>query len=102
QHDFAKVRSEAIKSVKRAFDEANIVLPYPVYNLKISHDKNQSIQKIQEKVDSTKKISIQEVELHNDEIKDMTVDRTVEKQIAKENVQPNSENLLDPNTPDEI
>jgi small conductance mechanosensitive channel len=102
QHDFGKVRSEAIKSVKRTFDESNIVLPYPVYNLKISHDKDQSIQKIQEKVDSTKKVNIQEVELHTDEIKDMTVDRTVEKQIAKENVQPNSENLLDPNTPDEI
>jgi small conductance mechanosensitive channel len=102
QHDFGKVRSEAIKSVKRTFDEANIVLPYPVYNLKISHDKDQSIEKIQEKADSTKKVNIQEVELHTDEIKDITVDRAVEKQIEKENIQQNSENLLDPNTPDEI
>ncbi len=102
QCDFLKVRSEAIKSVKSALDEANIVLPYPVYNLKISHDKDQSIEKTQEKVDSTKKVNIQKVELHTDEIKDITVDRTVEKQIEKENVQQNNENLLDPNIPDEI
>ncbi len=102
QHDFLKVRSEAIKLVKRTFDEANIVMPYPVYNVKISRDKDQSITKIQEKIDSTKNAKIQEVELHTDEIKDMSVDRTVEKQIEKENVQSNSENLLHPNTPDEI
>jgi hypothetical protein len=72
------------------------------YNVKISRDKDQSIQKIQEKIDSTKNAKIQKVELHTDEINDMSVDRTVEKQIEKENVQSNSENLLHPNTPDEI
>ena len=34
QAEFLKVRSEAIRLVKRAFDEAGIVMPEPIYNLR--------------------------------------------------------------------
>lgn len=34
-HDFARVRSEAIRQVKRAFEEANIRMPEPLYNLRL-------------------------------------------------------------------
>jgi uncharacterized membrane protein/small-conductance mechanosensitive channel len=35
QADFLRVRSEAIRLVKRAYDEAGIVMPEPIYNLKV-------------------------------------------------------------------
>ncbi|MDX1381701.1 MAG: mechanosensitive ion channel family protein [Xanthomonadales bacterium] len=34
-HDFARVRSEAIRQVKEAFDQAGIVMPEPIYNIKM-------------------------------------------------------------------
>ena len=102
QHDFIKVRSEAIKLVKRALDEEDIVMPYPVYNVKISRDEDQFIRKPKEKDDLTTDAIIHRAELHTDEIRDLSVDRTAEKQIEKENIKPNSENLLHPDTPDEI
>lgn len=35
QADFLRVRSEAIRLVKRAYDEAGVVMPEPIYNLKL-------------------------------------------------------------------
>jgi uncharacterized membrane protein/small-conductance mechanosensitive channel len=35
QADFLRVRSEAIRLVKRAYDQAGIVMPEPIYNLKL-------------------------------------------------------------------
>ena len=35
-HDWRKVRSEAIRQVKQAFDAAGIVMPEPIYRLKLS------------------------------------------------------------------
>ena len=37
QAEFLKVRSEAIRLVKRAFDEAGIVMPEPIYNLRLGY-----------------------------------------------------------------
>jgi small-conductance mechanosensitive channel len=34
-HDFGRVRSEAIRQVKEAFDEAGIVMPEPIYTVKM-------------------------------------------------------------------
>ncbi|MCB1638700.1 MAG: mechanosensitive ion channel, partial [Thiothrix sp.] len=36
QYNFGKVRSEAIRRVKQAFDQAGIVMPEPTYNLHIN------------------------------------------------------------------
>lgn len=35
EHDFSKVRSEAIRAVKKAFDEANYEMPEPIYRLRV-------------------------------------------------------------------
>lgn len=35
RHDFGRVRSEAIRQVKEAFDEADIVMPEPTYSVKM-------------------------------------------------------------------
>ncbi len=38
QADFLKVRSEAIRLVKQAFDAASVSMPEPIYNLRMSGD----------------------------------------------------------------
>ncbi len=101
-YDLLKVRSEAIKSVKKAFDDAKVAMPNPIYELRISHEKARLSGKLHEQIEPAITISAQDFDLQTDEVKDMTVDRTVEKQIAKENVKGNTENLLDPNTPEEL
>ncbi len=35
EFDFGRVRSEAIRQVKEAFDDADIVMPEPIYNIKM-------------------------------------------------------------------
>lgn len=35
RYSFAKVRSEAIRKVKQAFDGAGIVMPEPIYKLRV-------------------------------------------------------------------
>jgi len=37
-HDLLRVRSEAIRQLKLGFDDANIVMPEPIYKLKISSE----------------------------------------------------------------
>lgn len=100
-YNLLKVRSEAIKSVKQAFDDAKVTIPYPVYDLRLSHEKDRYPDKTQQTI-APAIISAHDIELQTAEVKDMTVDHTVEKQIAKENIKSNTENLLDPNTPEEI
>ena len=36
--DFLKVRSEAIRLVKQAFDRADVTMPEPIYNVRVSTD----------------------------------------------------------------
>ncbi len=102
RYDLLKVRSEAIKSVKQGFDEAQITLPNPIYDVRVSHEKIPRSEKSPDQAKPAMTVSAHDIGLQIDEIKDMTADRTVEEQIAKENVQGGNENLLTPSTPDEI
>ncbi|WP_431064946.1 mechanosensitive ion channel domain-containing protein [Methylotuvimicrobium sp.] len=102
QHDFLKVRSEAIKSVKQVFDESLITMPNPIYDLRMTHDQEPSPEKNQQSVKKALKINLQNIDNQAEEVHDMTIDRTVENQISKENIEDKGENLLDPNTPSEL
>jgi small conductance mechanosensitive channel len=98
-----RVRSEAIRYVKQAFDEANIAIPEPIYNLRLSQQNHQFTEKRLEKPASINKpAGEEEIKHQTDEVKDVTVDRIVENQIAKENVQHESQNLLNSNAPNEM
>ncbi|MGR8979471.1 MAG: mechanosensitive ion channel domain-containing protein [Gammaproteobacteria bacterium] len=101
--DFIRVRSEAIRHVKEAFDEANIAIPEPIYNIKISHE----TQEAPEKKPTTHRppegfLADEEIEHQKDKVKDTTAVRTVEREIEKENAQKNRQNLLDSDAPSEI
>lgn len=101
-YDLLKVRSEAIKTVKQGFDDAQITLPNPTYDVRISHEKSRPLEKLPEQAKPAITVSAHDIERQLDEIKDMAVDRTVEEQIAKENVKDSAENLLEPNAAEEI
>lgn len=100
---YLKVRGEAIRHVKQAFDDANIIMPEPIYNLRIARKPRQTPEERKEKSLLPKRESIPEtVKRQTEEAKDVTVDRTAEKQIEKENMQDNNENLLNPDAPVEM
>lgn len=105
QRNFAlyKVRSEAIRFVKQAFDEANIVMPEPIYNLRISKGIQSVIEKTGMGEDLTKRAVIPEQTKHQtEEVTNVMADHSVENQIDKENAADESQNLLNPDAPSEM
>ena len=104
QRDFAyiKVRSETIRHVKQTFDEANIIMPEPIYNLRLSREPHEPAEKKQATSSQPAKEIPEKLAHQTEEVKDLRVDRTAEKQIEKENVQDNSQNLLTPDAPTEM
>ncbi|OQK18700.1 mechanosensitive ion channel protein MscS [Methyloprofundus sedimenti] len=91
-----KVRSEAIKAVKQAFDEAHIALPNPVYDIHISRDKAGYSASHHQKININNKTAI------DHEIQDVAADHTLTQQIDQENVAFSDENLLDSHSEKEL
>lgn len=76
-YDFARVRSEAVRRVKTAFDDAKVSMPEPTYNVRI-WDEKQGF--------GTTRSS--EVSLHRHDVPaDLRPDRNIEKQVAAEQAQ---------------
>ena len=109
QYSFSKVRSETVKKVKVAFDEANIIMPEPIYQVRVSENskipqgkhtitestetKNNETKKEAPKKSTPKKVS--------EEVNDIKPDDTVKEQIQEEHAENNDENLLSSGTPSE-
>ncbi|WMP16656.1 mechanosensitive ion channel domain-containing protein [Thiothrix lacustris] len=91
QHNFGKVRSEAIRGVKQAFDQASIVMPEPIYNLRISQ---------QTETPTALKPSVASV-IDRRDVQDVSVDRTIADKVQEEQQVSDSENLLTANAPKE-
>lgn len=90
-HDIAKVRSEAIRQVKRAFDDAGIEMPEPAYRVLV-----QTGQLAAETVEPESKKHTREtapVVEEQAEAQDTRTDTSVE-QTLEEEIQNNDENLL--------
>ena len=51
EHDYSRVRSEAVRQLKEAFDDADIVMPEPIYNIKLLDRKTNAAQ-LQDKLES--------------------------------------------------
>lgn len=100
-YSFGKVRSEAIKKVKAVFDEADIVMPEPIYQIRIpepldaSKNKKTDTQQLLKKTAAKKKTS---TKTKFTEETDLKPDDTVIEQIEEEQTA-NNENLLSPETP---
>jgi small-conductance mechanosensitive channel len=91
-YSFAKVRSEAIREVKQAFDSAGIVMPEPIYKLRVFQ------------FDSEVSLPAQKPLIHADHknIQDVAADRTVEKKVNEEQSFKSRENLLNVDAPKEL
>lgn len=95
--NFAKVRSEAIRAVKTAFDGAGVGMPEPIYNLRISEK-----QSAADKPPTSESKTDKHKGRYSDSVQDLTVDRTAEEQVEAEEKLKQEDDLLNENAPSEI
>ncbi|MEZ5480098.1 MAG: mechanosensitive ion channel family protein [Thiolinea sp.] len=111
QSNFAKVRSEAIRAVKLAFDQAGIVMPEPIYKLRLMQE-NTDIETgtglpavSASAADTAPKPVAPPVQVQHSntaEVQDVSPDRTVENRVKEEQAeQSDGENLLNRSAPKE-
>ena len=104
KNSFVKVRSEAIRRVKEAFDQAGIVMPEPVYRLRITDrvdaggpSKSSAPKRSEssggEPVSTSATIR---------EVTDVGVDRTIEERVMADAREGEGENLLSQGADKEI
>ena len=103
---FLKVRSEAIRVVKHAFDGAGIVMPEPVYKVRLFEPQGEP-----EVTGNRRSAGTQGSTIHGGSAAavgsvatagDMSVDLTIERKVAEQERQAGRENLLDAATSSEI
>ncbi len=101
EFDFFKVRSEAIRIVKKAFDESGIIMPEPIYNVKLQGISSE--KPIGELATKDKKIKIEKELLGatEDAEPDISVEDHLDAQIAEERRGKGADDLLDENKPQE-
>ncbi len=100
-YSFVKVQSEAIRRLKRAFDQANIVMPEPIYQIKMSSEP--------ELTTTSSKETIKEQVVTNDTLSndiddasaDILSDNSIENKVTQEYLEGNNENLLSSEAPKE-
>ncbi len=85
---FGKVKSEAIRRVKEAFDEADIDMPSPIYIIEMTealpvHKPEQRLAK-----------AAAELAIPEEEILDIAVDNYIERQVEEERQRSSEEDLL--------
>lgn len=97
KYSFLKVRSEAIRQIKHGFDQANIVMPEPIHQVKILNETLKDLTKFNNlkkdeapQTDSKKKAFVHAVT-------DTSSDNTIREKVEKEKTQIDAENLLDNN-----
>jgi small-conductance mechanosensitive channel len=90
-HSFIKVRSEAVRRVKAAFDEAGIVMPEPIYRLRVSEDGSGL-------PDARRKPVTAEV----GDIQDVSAEPALRQRVMDAQTQGGGENLLRKDAPKEL
>ena len=99
---FSKVRSESIRRCKRAFDQAQIVMPEPIYQIRVAGQLENQIkqQTVKAKPKSPNTVTIID-NRKDDAAADLSPDNSVEIKVAEEISQDDTENLLDDSVPKE-
>jgi small-conductance mechanosensitive channel len=99
-YSFSKVRSEAIKRCKKAFDDAGIIMPEPIYQVRLSD----SLEKLsgvtlqqKQRIKSKKAKS----KLKDQQVSDVKPDDTARDKVEEEYADGDSVNLLSKETPSE-
>lgn len=89
--DFVKVRSEALRLVKEAFDDADIVMPEPIYNVNVRRsEKRKSPPSARAGKTGAPEVAVE-----------IAPDQAIAKQIAMDEATQSEENLLDHSAPEE-
>jgi len=104
QNSFVKVRSEAIRRVKEAFDQAGIVMPEPVYRLRITDRVDAGGERASSapvRTGSSVGASGASAE-RGGEVTDVGVDRTIEERVIADARSGEGENLLSQRADKEI
>lgn len=86
-YDFGMIRSEAIRLIKEAFDSAGIVMPEPIYQLRM-------MEGIQNNAEQNNKEEPAKSSTVKKPIQDVRADRSIEEKIENEQHQSGEENLL--------
>jgi small-conductance mechanosensitive channel len=92
EDDFLKVRSEAMRRVKEAFDEAGIVMPEPIYNVNLRRSKPPQVSGRSPEGQPPPATGIE---------RDTARDTSVEHQMRAEKEATDEADLLDPSAPAE-
>ncbi|MFN3231693.1 MAG: mechanosensitive ion channel family protein [Alphaproteobacteria bacterium] len=98
EHDFSKVRSEALRLVKAAFEDAQITMPEPIYNVRV-----ETVEKVP--VRSSPSASPQQLDTAaaeaSQEEGDTSRDDDIERKVDEERALGGDDDLLDDNAPRE-
>ncbi|MFZ1748203.1 MAG: hypothetical protein WAU17_20030, partial [Nitrospirales bacterium] len=92
QYDYQKVRSEAIRAVKEAFDLANYEMPEPIYRVKMQGASPLDDQAVFDQTDHTKATPAPAVQLSSQA--DVTKDNYIVEQISKDHAENQEKDLL--------
>ncbi|RUO63116.1 mechanosensitive ion channel family protein [Pseudidiomarina insulisalsae] len=92
--DVFKARSEAIRFVKQAFDEAAIEMPEPTYRLRMGAPLAEQLTSAQEPTEAPKQAVEPHETLEDIEQTDVSADRTIDKQVTEELESSDEQNLL--------
>lgn len=120
QFSYLKVRSETIRRVKQAFDDAGIVMPEPIYKLRLMEAQSAGLSvsdsyksapaditsATPEATETTQPAQATPLDAHDEnaqDIQDVTPDRTVENLVIEEQLEAQEgENLLTKDGPKEV
>lgn len=92
QYDFGKVKSEAIRAVKEAFDLANYEMPEPIYRLKMQGYSPLAYQAVLDRTDHTEDAPSPAVQSGSQA--DVTKDNHIVEQISKDRAENKERDLL--------
>lgn len=94
-HDFMKGRSESIRLIKEAYDEAGIEMPEPIYRVNLRGGLSDEAESTSAEDISPPRSAAPK---HKVEAEDISVDRAIDEQIEEEREDSEEENLLESKT----
>lgn len=104
EYSFVKLRSEAIRAVKQAFDAAGVVMPEPIYKLRLDNAAAAPLAASTATPDAGLEAPAAPRRMPSlrGSMQNVKADRTIESRVEADARHHNEENLLDPAAPTEI
>lgn len=99
--DFLKVRSETIRQTKLAFDQANIIMPEPTYQIKIGNESSIDLKQYHKTDQENTYPADRRCQTTPRATIDISTDKTIEKKVAQEHEHSDTLNLLNENASQE-